>query len=151
MANLIINKKASFNYEILDTLEAGIELNGSEVKSLKDGHASFEGAFVTIQHGQAFLNKMHITAYQKKNLEIQGRLVEENRNRKLILHKKQIEKLMHESHANRMTIIPLRFYLKGPKIKLEIAIAKGKKKFDKRESIKKREDNIRARREVGER
>lgn len=151
MADLVRNKKATFNYEVLDTFEAGIELLGSEVKALKAGHASFEGAFVSIQHGQAFLNKMYIAAYQKKNLEIQGRLTDEVRSRKILLHKKEIEKLMHESHANRMTIIPLRFYLKGPKVKIEIALAKGKKQFDKRESIKKREDNIRARREVSER
>lgn len=143
MVNLISNKKATFNYEVLDRFEAGIELTGSEVKSLREGQASFEGSFISVLHGEAILHKLYISPHQKKNLEVQGREIDEYRNRKILMHKKEIEKLLHAGHGNRMTVIPLRFYMKGRKIKLEIALAQGKKKFDKRQSLKKRDDERR--------
>ncbi|MCF7834066.1 MAG: SsrA-binding protein SmpB [Candidatus Pacebacteria bacterium] len=136
MPNYAENKKARFEYEILEKYEAGIELTGMETKSVRQGKASFEGAFVIVRGGEAFLINANITPFQPKNAP-------ENydplRNRKLLLTKKEIRELA-ESEANKsLTIVPLTMYNKGRKIKIQIALVKGKKKFDKRETIKKRE------------
>src|SRR3990167_9408804 len=134
--SLITNKKARFNYEKLDTYVAGIELFGFEVKSLKAGQGSLEGAHITIRGGEAYVVGMFVPPYQPANTP---KDYDPYRNRKLLLTKKEISELVSIDQKNRLTIVPLSVYNKGKKVKIDIATAKGKKKFDKREDIKKRD------------
>ncbi|MFM7088353.1 MAG: SsrA-binding protein SmpB [Candidatus Paceibacterota bacterium] len=144
MAVYAENKRARFDYEIQEKYECGIELLGTEVKAVRTGKASLLGSFVIIRGGEAFLINANIQPYQEINAP-QG--YDPLRNRKLLLTKKEIKELS-ETEANKsLTIVPLSLYSKNRKIKVEIAIARGKKKFDKRETIKKRETNIELRRE----
>jgi SsrA-binding protein len=134
--SLIQNKKAHFNYEILEKTEAGIELLGFEVKSLKNGQGNLEGAHITIRGNEAFVIGMQIPPYQPTNTP---KDYEPTRNRRLLLTKKEILDLAKTEAQKGLTIIPISVYNKGRKIKLEIAVVRGKKKFDKRETIKKRD------------
>ncbi len=133
---LIENRKAKFNYEFLEKLTAGIELLGSEVKSLRGKLGSLEGSYVVIRGQEAFLVNAYIPAYQPKNIP-NG--YDERRNRKLLVTKKELHTLASSEAKKGLTIIPISVYNKGRKIKVDIAIARGKKKFDKREDIKKRD------------
>ena len=134
--SLIDNKKAHFNYEILERYEAGIELLGVEVKSLRAKRASLEGSHVTVRGGEAFLVGATIQPYQANNML---KTYDATRNRKLILTKNEIAELgVHESKKG-LTIVPLAVYSKGRKLKVEIAVARNKKTHDKRETLKKRE------------
>ncbi len=139
------NKKAYFNYEILTKIEAGIELLGFEVKSVRKGQTNLEGAHITIRGNEAFIVGMSIPPYQPNNTPKE---YDPLRNRKLLLQKSEILTLEKESEQKGLTIVPLSVYNKGSKIKLEIAIVKGKKKFDKRETIKKRDTDREIRREI---
>lgn len=132
----ITHKKARFNYEILDTYSAGIELFGYEVKSVRAGRGSLEGAHVIIRGNEAYLTEATIPAFQPKNAPT---TYVENRPRKLLLTKKEIEALAGIEKQGGLTIVPLSMYNKGVKIKVDIATVRGKKKYDKRESIKKRD------------
>lgn len=134
--SLIENKKIFFNYTIEEKLEAGIELLGLEVKSLRAGHGSLEGAYIAIRGAEAFLIGSHIPPYQSSNTP---KSYDPYRSRKLLITKKQIEELLGKEKVRGLTIVPISVYNKGHKIKVEIAIARGKKIHDKRESIKKRE------------
>ena len=145
---LITNRKAHFNYEIIETYVAGIELFGFEVKSLQKSHGSLEGAYVTIRGGEAYLIGMFIPPYQPNNTP---KDYEPYRNRRLLLTKKEIMDLASIDQKNRLTIIPLSVYNKSRKIKLDIATAKGKKKFDKRETIKKRDSERDVARDIKDR
>ena len=136
MKILAENKKAYFNYEILEKFEAGISLIGQEVKSLKTRGVTLTGSYVILKNEEAFWIGVHIHPYQPKNVPL-GYIPE--RSRKLLLKKSEIKYLIGKSKQKGLTLIPLRLYTKKRKIKLEFAIAKGKKKFDKRELIKKRE------------
>ncbi|HCY17647.1 MAG: SsrA-binding protein [Candidatus Nomurabacteria bacterium GW2011_GWF2_35_12] len=144
MANYAENRKARFDYEILGKYEAGIELLGMEVKSIRNGKMSLESAFVIIRGGEAFLINVNIPPYQPNNV-----LKDYNplRNRKLLMTKKEIAILAGSEKNKSLTIVPISVYNKGRKIKVEIALVKGKKKQDKRESIKKRETDREIRRE----
>ena len=133
---LISNKKAYFNYEILEKYEAGIELLGFEVKSLKKSQGSLESSYVVVRGNEAFVINMQIPPYQPANTP---ESYDPLRNRRLLLTKKEIEKLSEEENQKGLTIVPLSVYNKGRKLKIEIAIVRGKKKYDKRESIKKRD------------
>ena len=133
---LIQNKKAYFNYEILEKIEAGIELLGFEVKSLKKGQGSLEGSHVTIRGNEAFIVNMQIPPYQPANTPKDYNPI---RNRRLLVTKKEMERLSKEEAQKGLTIVPLSVYNKGRKLKLEIAIVRGKKKYDKRQTIKKRD------------
>ncbi len=144
MAAYAENRKARFDYEILEKYEAGIELLGVEVKSVRGGQMSLEGAFVIVRGGEAFLINANIPPYQPKNVE-EG--YDSLRNRKLLLTKKEMAELAATEKNKSLTIVPISVYNKGRKIKVEIATVKGKKKFDKRESIKKRETDRTIRRE----
>jgi len=144
MANYTENRKAKFDYEILDKYEAGIELLGMEVKSVRGGRMSLEGSFVIVRGGEVFLINANIPPYQPNNIL---KDYDPLRNKKLLLTKKEIEKLADSEKNKSLTIVPISVYNKGRKIKLEIALAKGKKKKDKRESIKKRETDREIRRE----
>lgn len=136
MASYAENRKARFDYEILEKYEAGIELLGTEVKSVRGGKMSLEGAFVIARGGEAYLINANIPPYQVKNAPSD---YDPLRNRKLLLTKKEIEELGGSEKNKSLTIVPISVYNKGKKIKIEVALVKGKKKFDKRESIKKRE------------
>jgi SsrA-binding protein len=144
MASYAENRKARFDYEILEKYECGIELLGTEVKSVRGGRMSLEGAFVIVRGGEAFLINSNIPPYQAKNAPAD---YDPLKNRKLLLTKKEILELEASGKNKSLTIVPISVYNKGRKIKVEIALAKGKKKFDKRESIKKRETDIEIRRE----
>ncbi|KKQ34615.1 MAG: SsrA-binding protein [Candidatus Nomurabacteria bacterium GW2011_GWB1_37_5] len=145
MPTLIENKKARFDYEILEKFDAGIELQGFEVKSIKNNQGKLEGAFVIIRGGEAYLMGVQIPPYQAKNTPPQ---YDPLRNRKLLLTKKEIAELLGKEKAKGLTIIPISMYTKGRKIKVSLAVVKGKKKFDKRETIKKRETEREIRREM---
>lgn len=142
---LISNKKAHFNYEILDTYPAGIELFGYEVKSLKKSQGSLEGAHVTVRGGEAYIIGMFIPPYQPGNTP---KDYDPSRNRKLLLKKSEILGLGKVEGTKGLTIVPISVYNKGGKLKLDIATAKGKKKFDKRETLKKRDSLRDAAREI---
>lgn len=130
----IRNKKATFNYEIKDSLESGIELFGYEAKSVRAGKGNLEGSYVIVRGGEAFLIGALISPYQQANTP---ESYDERRNRKLLLHKKEIERLASLTKGE--TVVPISLYNKGRSIKLEIAIVRGKKKHDKRQTISKRE------------
>lgn len=136
MPIFIDNKKAHFNYEIMDTFEAGIKLQGFEVKSIKKGQGNINSAFCVIRGGEAYIIGMHIPPYQPKNT-YPG--YDPDQTRKLLLSKKEIKKLGEKDNIKGLTLIPLSLYSKGPYIKVSIAIARGKRSIDKRETIKKRD------------
>lgn len=142
------NRKARFNYELDEKYEAGIELQGAEVKTIRTGRMSLDGAFVIIRGGEAYLINAHIPPYQVNNTP---KDYDPLRNRRLLLTKKEIAELAATETNRSLTIVPLSVYNKNKKIKLEIALAKGKKKADKRESIKKRETERELRRDYKER
>jgi SsrA-binding protein len=146
--SLISNKKAHFNYTITDTIPAGIELFGFEVKSLRNGQGSLEGSYVTVRGGEAFIIGMNIPPFQEKNTPQEYDPI---RNRKLLLHKSEIARLGTTESTKGLTIIPISVYNKGKVIKVDLGIATGKKKFDKRESIKKRDTERNIRREATDR
>ena len=131
----IQNKKAKFDYEILDTYEAGIVLTGTEIKSIRDGKAQLKDSYAVIRNGEVFLLNMHISHYEQGNIFNH----DETRTRKLLLHKKEILKLRDRVEIEGLTLVPIKLYFKGNKAKILIGIAKGKKTYDKRESIKKRD------------
>lgn len=134
--DLIQNRKAGFNYEILETFEAGLALQGTEIKSLRDGGGSLAEAFVKVEGTELILYGCRIAPYKYGNIHNH----EENRPKKLLMHKREIESLRKASQEKGLTIIPLSMYLVKGRAKLKIAIAKGKKSFDKREAIKERDE-----------
>jgi SsrA-binding protein len=137
------NRKAYFDYEVMESLEAGIELLGWEVKSIRGGRASLDGAYVTIRGREAYIMQMSVPPYQPTNApESYGPL----RQRRLLLTRAEIQRLADIESKKGLTIVPLKVYNKGAKLKVEIAIVRGKKRFDKRQSIKKRETDREIRR-----
>lgn len=136
MAVLAENRKVRFDYEILETLEAGLVLRGQEVKSVSLGRINLAGSYVVIRGKEAFLLGASIPAYQPKNV---WKGYQEDRTRKLLLHKKELSWLLGKTKERGLTLLPLRVYTKGATIKLEIALAKGRKMHDKRTALRKRE------------
>lgn len=149
MARKIIanNKKARFEYFIEDTFEAGIVLKGTEVKSIRQGKVSIKESFCNISNGELFILGMHISPYEHGNIYNTDPL----RTRKLLLHRREINKLIGATKEKGYTIVPLNIYLKDGLIKMEIALAKGKKIYDKRESIAKKDVERKIQRAVRER
>jgi len=147
MKVLAKNKKATHNYEILDKYEAGIVLSGQEVKSAKNGKMSIKGAYVIPKHSELYLVGANIPPYQPFNVPIE---YEAEQDRKLLLRKDQIKHLIGKSKEEGLTLIPLRVYTKNGLIKVEIAVAKGKKKYEKKEKLKQREAERKIRREMKE-
>jgi SsrA-binding protein len=142
---LATNRKASFEYFLLDKFEAGLSLQGSEIKSIRAGQISIKEAYVDVQDGkQAWLVEAHIAPYAQANQFNH----EPRRKRKLLLHKKEIRELWDNVRIKGMTIVPLRVYLKNGRAKIEIALAKGKKAYDKRATIAKRDAERSADREM---
>lgn len=142
---LIENRKARFNYEFLQKLDAGIELLGFEVKSLRQKQGTLDGAYVIVRGNEPFLVNAFIPPYQPKNTPKE---YEPRRPRRLLLTKKEIAELAGAESKKGLTIVPLSVYNKGRKIKVEIALARGKKKYDKREAIKRRDTEREMRREI---
>jgi SsrA-binding protein len=144
---LIQNRKATFNYEILEKFDAGVELLGFEVKALRQKHGTLDGAYAIVRGGETFLVNAFIPPYQPKNTP---KDYDPRRARRLLLTKKEIAELARAEGRKGLTIVPLSVYHKGRKIKVEIAIARGKKKYDKRETLKRREAEREMRREIKE-
>lgn len=135
--SITTNKKAFFDYEILEKYEAGLALLGFEVKAIKAGHISLQGSYVVIRDNELYLLNANVSPYQPKNTPTD---YDPTRSRKLLLHKSEINSLIGKMSHKSLTLVPLSVYINGGKIKLEFALARGKKKFDKRETIKERED-----------
>lgn len=132
------NRKAGFEYTLLEKLEAGIELKGSEIKSIRAGQMSIQEAYVDVQNGrEAWLVEAHIAPYEQAGKFFNH---EPRRKRRLLLHKKQIRQLWNNVRIKGMTVVPTRVYLKNGRAKVEIALAKGKKAYDKRAAIAKRDE-----------
>jgi SsrA-binding protein len=129
------NRKARFNYEIIQTFPAGIELTGQEVKSIRAGKISLTGAYISVRGGEAFLLGADIQPYQPKN----ARDFDPLRPRKLLMSKVELAELALAEGTKGLTIVPISVYNRGRFLKVDVAIARGKKKFDKRETIKKRD------------
>lgn len=137
MANLAINKRAHYDYEILENYEAGLVLFGHEVKSVKTGHVSLKESFVTIHGEELYLTNAHIPLFTHAG-KVAG--YEPARPRKLLLKRSEIKHLIGKSKTLGLTLVPLKLYTKRRLVKLEFGLGKGKKKFDKRENIRERED-----------
>ncbi len=133
------NKKALHDYFIYDKYECGIVLKGTEIKSIRLGHVSINDAYVGILKGEAFIYNMHVKAYDKGNIFNHDEL----RTRKLLLNKKEINKLNGKMTLEGYTLIPLKVYFKESLIKIEVAVCKGKKLYDKREDLKKKDSDMR--------
>jgi len=129
------NKKARHNYFIIDTYEAGIELFGTEVKSIRLGGVNFKDSFCTVKNGELILHGMHISPYEKGNIFNRDPM----RSRRMLMHKREIRHLYDKVRLEGMAIVPLSIYLKDSLVKVEIALAKGKKLYDKRETMAKRD------------
>ncbi|WAM31311.1 SsrA-binding protein SmpB [Caldicellulosiruptor naganoensis] len=140
------NRKAYHDYFIEETIEAGIELKGTEVKSVRLGHVNLKDSFARVENGEVFLYNMHISPYEKGNIFN----VDPMRDRKLLLHKSEINRLAGYVQQKGYTLIPLKIYIKRGKIKVELAVAKGKKLFDKREAIAKRDAELEIRKKMKE-
>lgn len=136
MKIIATNRKANFEYFINSTFEAGIVLVGCEVKSIRQGHVNLKDTFITFdKNGECYIRNMHITAYKDASLD----KVDEKRSRKLLLNKSEIKKIMSKVQEKGFTCIPLKVYLKDSLVKLEIAIAKGKHTYDKKDTIARRD------------
>ncbi len=144
---IALNRKARFNYEIDETFECGIELTGSEVKSFRLGKISFPDAFAVIENGEVWLRQLHVSEYVFSSIFNH----EPDRARRLLLHKQEIKRLKRKVDEKGFTLVPLSFYFKNRRVKVELALAKGKKLYDKRASIKDRDQDRDMRRELRER
>ena len=143
MKTFAFNKRANYDYEILEKIEGGLVLKGYEVKSVKTGHISLKGAYVTIKDNEAFLTNANISAYQPLNMPDS---YDPERSRKVLIRKSQIKSLIGKVKQKGLTLVPIRVYSKRGLVKLEFGVGKGKRKIDKREDIKKREDRVNMRR-----
>jgi SsrA-binding protein len=140
------NRRARHDYSIIDSIEAGIVLSGSEVKALRDGHAQIGDAFARIIRGQVWLDGMHIPPYQH------GHGVgahDPNRARKLLLHRREIQKLDHEVATEHLALIPLSVYFKEGRVKVEIGVGRGRKKADKRQAMAERDSKLEIQKALG--
>ncbi len=140
----LTNRKAFHNYNILKKYEAGIVLLGSEVKSIRSGKASLKDGYVYLDKGELFITGLHIAVYPNSG----SFAPDPDRDRKLLMHKREIIKIASELKKTGLTIVPLRLYFRNGKVKIEIALAKGKKLYDKREDLKKKDQNRDALRQI---
>jgi SsrA-binding protein len=132
------NRKARFQYEILDTYEAGVELKGTEVKSIRAGKVNLGDGFALIRDGEALLLNVHISPHNTTGQYFNH---DPRRTRKLLLHKEEIRKLIGKTEQQGLTLVPLKMYLKGGWVKVAIALARGKQLHDKRETLKRKQEN----------
>lgn len=140
------NRQARHDYFILESIEAGIELFGTEVKSVRGGGVSLKEAWISIENGEAWVKQMHISPYEKGNIFNRDPL----RERKLLMHKKEINRLLGQVTREGLTLIPISMYFKGSKVKLEVGLCKGKKLYDKRDDAAKRDAERLIRRTIKE-
>jgi SsrA-binding protein len=145
MADIAFNKKAGFDYELQKNFEAGLMLTGAEVKSVKNGHISLKGSFVTLHDGELYLTNANISPYPFAKSD---ESYDPTRSRKLLVRKAEIASLIGKLQTKGLTLVPLRVYTKKRLIKLEFALAQGKRTIDKRAKIAKRESDIRIEREM---
>ena len=131
----ILNRKARYDYELLDKFEAGIVLTGTEIKSIRKGSANLKDSYAIVKNNEVFLLNMHISAYEQGNQFNH----DETRTRKLLLHKKEIRKINESISIKGLTLVPVKLYFKDGKAKIELAIARGKHTYDKKETIKQRD------------
>ena len=145
MTALALNKRARFDYEILEIYEAGLVLTGAEVKSIKTGHVSLKESFVTIREEELYLTNAHIPPYSHA-----GKInnYDPTRSRKLLLKRNEIKNLIGKARTKGLTLVPIRMYTKRRLVKLEFGLGKGKKEYDKRQKIRKRDDLRKAEREL---
>ena len=143
----IQNRKAKFDYEIIDTYEAGIDLTGTEVKSIRAGKAQLKDSYAIIRNSEAFILNMHISHYEQGNIFNH----DEDRTRKLLLHKNEILRLRDKLEVQGFSLVPLKVYFSSNKVKVLIGLAKGKKSYDKREAIKKRDMDREIKKQLKER
>ena len=143
----IKNKKAYFDYEILESFEAGIVLKGTEIKSIRDGKVNLKDSYAVIKNNEVFLLNTHISQYKEGNIFNH----DETRTRKLLLHKKEIKKIKEQLEIQGLTLVPLKLYFKGEYAKILLGLAKGKKLYDKRDSIAKKDMRREAERALKER
>lgn len=141
------NREAYHNYHILETYECGIALTGTEVKSTREGRCNLKDSYCHIRNGEAWLLNAHISPYSHGNRENHN----PTRTRKLLLHKREIEKLSGKAQEKGLTLVPIKMYLKDGRLKIELAVAKGKKLYDKRETERRREADREARAVMKER
>ena len=131
------NRKARYLYEILETYQAGIALEGTEVKSIRAGKVNLQDAYALIRGGEAWLLNAHISPFEKASVYFNH---DPRRTRKLLLHKEQINKLLGQVEQKGLTLVPLKMYLKGGRVKVDIAVGRGKKLHDKRDDIRQKDD-----------
>jgi SsrA-binding protein len=129
------NRQASFRFNLLERLEAGLVLTGTEVKSLREGRAQLKDGYATVEDGEVWLHNVHIPPYGPASRANH----DPDRDRKLLLHKREIDRLIGKTAERGLTLVPTRIYFSGPHAKVEIALARGKDRFDKREAIRERE------------
>jgi SsrA-binding protein len=129
------NRQARFRYELLEKWEAGLQLEGSEVKSLREGGAQLRDSYASVKDGEVWLHKVHIPPYKPASRENH----DPDRSRKLLLHRREIDRLVGRTHERGLTLVPTRMYFSGPHAKVEIALARGKDLHDKRHALKDRE------------
>jgi SsrA-binding protein len=144
--DIATNRQASFRFNLLDRFEAGIVLQGSEVKSLRQGGAQLKDAYAEVRDGEVWLRNMHIAPYKPARDNH-----DPERPRKLLLHRREIERLLGASSEKGLTIVPTRLYWSGPRAKVELALAKGKDMYDKRRAIKERDTKREIQRAMSER
>jgi SsrA-binding protein len=140
------NRQAGFRFNLLEKIEAGIELQGSEVKSVRNGSVQLKDAYAEVRNGEVWLRNMHIAPYEPAR---DGH--DPERPRKLLLHRREIERLIGKTAERGLTLVPTRMYFKGPRAKVELAVAQGKDLYDKRRSIKDREQKREMQRALSER
>lgn len=145
MSILAINKKAKFDYEFIEQYEGGLVLTGAEVKAAKKGSVQLKGAFLDIKGQELWVKNMHIAHYAPAGVQDH---YDPTRNRKVLVHRREIKKLIGKKEQEGLTIVPISVYTKGDLVKISFALARGKKKYEKRESIKKRDVDRQTREEM---
>jgi SsrA-binding protein len=140
------NRQASFKYELIEKLECGMVLEGTEVKALRDGGAQLKDAYAAIRNGELWLHNLHIPPYAPASRENH----DPERDRKLLVHRRELERLIGATQQKGLTLIPTRLYFSGPRAKVEIALARGKDRYDKRQTIRARETAREVQRELRE-
>ncbi len=136
MPKLALNKRARFDYEFLETFEGGLALSGAEVKSCKEGHVQLKGAFISIKDGELWLRNAYIAPYKPAGKQPD---YDPDQDRKILVHRAELKRLIGKTQEAGLTIVPISLYTKARLVKLEFALARGKKKYEKRETIKKRD------------
>jgi SsrA-binding protein len=140
------NRQASFKFELIERLECGMVLEGTEVKALRDGGAQLKDAYASVRDGELWLHNLHIPPYAPASRENH----DPERDRKLLVHRKELERLIGATQQKGLTLVPTRLYFSGPRAKVEIALARGKDRYDKRQSIRERETSREMQRELRE-